>query len=205
MNRTALRLIGLLGFGAMLAQAGHLLVYQVQFGSAALAIQSQGPHAYFPTLAKTSVGVAGVGLMGALLVIGASRLLTARPNDPVASPSYLPLLSTLFTVQLSCFVAQETIESLLAGSAPASAMHLVLFGTLGQLPIAAVAALALKWIAARIETAWVSLLQEFATTTATFGWTRLILGRRDLEPQWVLAEIYPLAYVKRGPPEVIPA
>ncbi len=57
MKRPAVRLLGLLGFGALLAQAGHLIAYQLEFGAAAQAVQSQGAHAYFPGLAKTSLGL----------------------------------------------------------------------------------------------------------------------------------------------------
>ena len=43
--------VGILG-----SQAGHLLTYQLLFGSAAQHLQSSGQHAYFPLLAKTALG-----------------------------------------------------------------------------------------------------------------------------------------------------
>src|ERR1700716_3627333 len=44
--------------GAVAAQAGHLLTYQVLFGAAAQQVQSSGAHAYFPVLVKTFLGAA---------------------------------------------------------------------------------------------------------------------------------------------------
>jgi hypothetical protein len=190
----------LVGFGALLAQLGHLLVYQLQFGSAALAVQSTRAHAYFPTLVKTSLGLVAAAVLVSLLVIGAARLAAGgRVRSVAGAPSYVSLLGALFTIQLVAFGLQETIESLAAGAAVATAPHLLLVGSVGQLPVALLAALALKWLLVRFESALTELrvvlspvrMQMAPVSVAISAWYRFNLGRR------------PAAYAslaKRGPP-----
>jgi hypothetical protein len=144
----------MIGFGAVLSQLGHLLVYQLQFGSAALAVQSTGAHSYFPTLVKTSLGLGAAAVLGSLMVISIARFVgRGRGRTVAGGVSYLRLLGALFTIQLVFFALQETIESMAAGSAVASAPHLLLMGSMGQLPVAMVGALAIKWLLIRFEAA----------------------------------------------------
>ena len=204
MNRPTARLLTLLGFGALMSQAGHLLVFQIQFGSAALAVQGRGAHAYFPAFAKTSLGIVAAVILSAALVVGASRLLEGRPRQAIcAGPTYLGLLARLFSVQLAFFFAQETIEALMAGTAVPSSTHLLLFGTLGQLPVALIAALALKWLATRFETALITLRHALATTSGAAEPAELVLLRWEAVPRLALAATCPSAYVKRGPPPIL--
>jgi hypothetical protein len=136
------------------SQAGHLVAFQLRFGSAAQHLQSSGAHAYFPTLAKTMAGVLAIAFLAAIFVIGLARVLTRRSQARTSvAPSYLELLAALFTIQLAGFIAQEVGESLVAGTATGSAPDLLLWGTLGQLPVAAVAAAALRWLWTRFESA----------------------------------------------------
>ena len=58
-----------LGLAVVASQAGHLVAYQLRFGGAAQQLQSSGTHAYFPTLVKFGLGLAGLGLAGALAVL----------------------------------------------------------------------------------------------------------------------------------------
>ena len=141
-------------------QAGHLLAYQVLFGAAAYQVQSMGVHGYFPILAKTGLGLLGAIVLAALLVVGLARIVSRRDlrRDP-SGPSYLRLIAALYTIQLALFVVQETAEATFAGVPAGSIMTLLLWGTLGQLPVAAVAALALRWLAIRFEAA-VEEIQE---------------------------------------------
>jgi hypothetical protein len=160
------------GLALLGSQAGHLLAYQLRFGAVAQQVQSSGVHAYFPVLAKTTLGVIAAALLAGLFLIGMARVLTRRPAArttlprPVqgrgqgrgavstfATPSYLGVLAILFTVQLACFVGQEVGEAMVAGLPVDSAPHLVLWGTLGQLPVAALGAIALGWLARRYESA----------------------------------------------------
>ncbi len=139
--RTRIGLIALLG--AVAAQAGHLLSYQLLFGAAAQQVQSSGAHAYFATLVKTSLGAAAAITLGALLLVGLARILRGRIQRG-HSPSFMRLLAALFTIQLAIFVGQETVEAALSNGYATPIDALLLLGTLGQLPAAAFAAFALR-------------------------------------------------------------
>jgi len=205
-NRLPIRLLGLLAFGALLAQAGHLIAYQLEFGAAAQAVQSQGAHEYFPGFAKTSLGIVAAVVLTSLLLIGAARLLPGRPVV-VASrgPSYVSLLAILFTVQLAFFIAQETIESLAAGQAVPSALDLIFVGSAGQLPVAILAALALKWLAIRVDAALLALRAELAVEPSAAAPSSLVLPLPELAPVSALVGSCPTVYIKRGPPAILRA
>jgi hypothetical protein len=200
------RLLALLAFGALLAQAGHLIAYQLEFGTAAQAVQSQGAHAYFPGFAKTSLGIMAVLVIGGLLLIGLARLLPGRRVVLTSrGPSYTSLLAILFTIQLACFIAQETSESLAAGETLPSALNLIFLGTVGQLPVATVAALALKWLAIRVDAALVALRTELAVRLSVAAPSALVKPVPELAPVQALAGSCPTVYVKRGPPAILRA
>ncbi len=206
MKRPAVRLLGLFGFGALIAQAGHLLIYQLEFGAAAQAVQSQGAHGYFPIFAKTGLGVVAAAVLGSLLVIGIARLFPGRSVVVTSrGPTYISLLAALFTVQLVCFIAQETIESLAAGEAVPSALNLILLGSAGQLPVAIFAALAVKWLAVRVDAALVTLRAELAVRVATGEPISLLMPLPAPVHAPVLAASCPVAYIKRGPPAILRA
>jgi len=148
------RVAVLTGLALAGAQAGHLVAYQLRFGATAQQLQSSGAHAYFPTEVKTALGVVALALLASLLLIAvagtAARGVRVRT---VESPSYLSLLATLFTLQLTFFVAQEVAESAVAGVSVDSAATLILWGTVGQLPAAVLLAAALRWLWSRVEVA----------------------------------------------------
>jgi len=205
-KRPAVRLLGLLGFGALLAQAGHLIAYQLEFGATAQAVQSQGAHAYFPGLAKTSLGVVAAALLASLLLIGIARFFPGRPVVVTSrGPSYVSLLAVLFTFQLVSFMAQETIESLAAGEAVPSALNLILLGSAGQLPVAVIAALALKWLAVRVDAALLTIRAELAVRVADVAPDSLLVPLPALVLVSALAETCPTVYIKRGPPAILRA
>lgn len=143
--------LAVFGLGLLASQAGHLLAYQIRFGAAAQQVQSSGAHAYFPLVAKTALGAVASVLIAGLLLVGLARILSGRREQSVTGPSYLSLLAFLFSIQLTVFAAQEVAEGLIAQSPIGTAPQLLLWGTLGQLPIAIVAALALRWLATRVE------------------------------------------------------
>ena len=149
-RRAALAAIGL---GVVGSQAGHLLAYQVRFGAAAQHVQSTGAHSYFPLVARTSLGLAAAALLAGVFLVALARVLTGRRVRTDPQPSYVGLLAAMFTIQLVLFSVQEVVEAMVAGSSAGSAPQLLLWGTLGQLPVAAIAALALRWLAARVEAA----------------------------------------------------
>src|SRR5438445_4764816 len=127
------------GLGLLGSQAGHLLAYRVRFGTTAMEIQSTGAHSYFPTLARTTFGAAAAVLLAALLLVALARVLTGREVGGGSRPSYVSLLAALFTIQLAVFAAQEIGEAVVAGAPVASAPLLLLWGTIGQLPVARMA------------------------------------------------------------------
>jgi hypothetical protein len=148
------QVVALAGVGLLGSQAGHLLAFQLIFGSAAQHLQSTGSHAYFPLLAKTALGAIAAAVLAGMFVIGLSRVLSGRSGVP--KPSGMPfvqLVAALFTIQLACFITQEVVESTVSGTGSASAPSLLLWGTLGQLPIAAIAALGLRWLWTGFEAA----------------------------------------------------
>lgn len=148
--RRALILFGLALAGA---QAGHLLAYQVRFGAAAQRLQSSGSHAYFPAEVKTALGLAALALLASLLLVAVARALARGPRMRTAGPSYMNLVAALFTLQLLLFAGQEVVESIVAGVPSDSAASLMLWGTVGQLPAAALLAMALRWLWTRVEEA----------------------------------------------------
>jgi hypothetical protein len=163
-RRTALALLGV-GFAG--SQAGHLLAFQLRFGSGAQHLQSSGAHAYFPMLAKTTLGLIAAVFVGAIFLIGLARVLGGRSRIRVApAHGYLELLAALFTIQLACFIVQESGEAMAAGVAVDSAPHLLLWGTLGQLPVAAIAGIALVWLLMRFDGAVDDLRSLLAASSA---------------------------------------
>lgn len=148
------RTVAILGLALTGSQAGHLLSYQLHFGAVAQHVQSSGAHAYFPLLARTSLGIVAILLLASLSLIGLGRVLAGRSSARATSTtSFVGLLATLFTIQLACFTGQEIGEALVARAPLASPADLMLWGALGQLPVAALAATALGWIFTRFETA----------------------------------------------------
>src|SRR5712692_5116996 len=147
------KVFAVLALGLLGSQAGHLLAYQMRFGAAAQGIQSTGAHGYFPMVAKMAVGAGAAALIGGPLLVGLARILSGRRARSVSEPAFISLLAVLFSIQLAAFASQEVVESLIAGSTVGSAPDLLLWGALGQLPIAVIAALALGWVGARVEAA----------------------------------------------------
>jgi len=145
------------GAGALASQAGHLLAYSLRFGGAASQVQSSGAHEHFPALAKTGLGFLAIALVMGLLLVGFARLMAGR-LDKDSAPSCLRLLAALYTVQLAVFAGQETVEAAVGGAPASSVAVVVLWGTVGQLPVAAVATVALRWLLARVRPALVRVL-----------------------------------------------
>lgn len=190
----------LVGFGVLLSQLGHLLVYQLQFGTRAQLVQSTGAHSYFPTLVKTSLGLGAAAVLGSLLVICAARFVSrGRGRTVGGGPSYLRLLGALFTIQLAFFALQETIESMAAGSAVASAPHLLLMGSIGQLPVAIVGALALKWLLVRVEAAVTEIRVAVASIPEPISAAAVVVSVWN-HHVLVYRAITAASRAKRGPP-----
>ena len=154
---TAKRFGAVLGVGLAAAQAGHLVAFGLRYGSAAQQMQSTGPHGYFPTLARSGLGLAAAAALATAFIIATARVAGGRRVEPGSAPSFWRLVPVLYTVQLACFGVQETLEALLGGSHASSAPLLLLWGAAGQLPIAVVASVTLCWLLARLEPALAAL------------------------------------------------
>jgi hypothetical protein len=146
------------------SQAGHLVSYGLRFGAASLQLQGTGAHSYFPAIAKTGIGLAAMAVVAAMLVIGAARVIGRRRIATQTTPPLLPTLAVLFTLQLTFFGVQETAEAMLGGGRLASGSVLLLWGAAGQLPVALVAALALRWLCAHFAPALATLRRHVAGT-----------------------------------------
>jgi hypothetical protein len=201
-NRALKTAGALAAFGVVLSQLGHLLVYQLQFGSAAQTMQSTGAHSYFPALVKTSLGLAAAVLLTGLLAIGASKILARGPiATRASSPSFVRLLALLFTVQMASFGIQETLESLAANMAVASAPHILLLGAVGQLPVAILGALALKWLLVRVETAVTAIRIALSSVRISTSPVRVLVSAwPNLNRDLVLRPSAGPSLAKRGPP-----
>jgi hypothetical protein len=189
------------GVGVLASQAGHLLAYSLRFGAAATHIQSSGAHEYFPALAKTSLGLVAIALVAGLLVVGFARLLAGR-LDRDSAPSYLRLLAGLYTLQLAVFAGQETVEAAVGGAPASSAAVLVLWGTVGQLPVAMVAAAALRWLLSNLRPALsrVRVLARLAPVVQPFTGS-VALRPIPLATNVAVAEEHlAFDFSRRGPP-----
>jgi len=183
------------------SQAGHLLAYQVRFGAAAQQLQSSGAHAYFPTAVRTVLGLAAALALASLFVIGLARVLGPRTVQPGSAPAYLRLVAILYTVQLAAFAGQEVGEAMVAGLSVDSAAHLLLWGTLGQLPVALVAAAGLRWLLSRFENAVTQIRLALASTSRHVAPVAVAVSVW-INPDHNLA-LEPTAFAslaKRGPP-----
>ena len=152
MSRGRLALL-VLAAGVLGSQAGHLLAYELRFGGAAGRLQSTGVHAYFPALAKTGLGLAALALLAGLLIVGMARAVARKPIAGAPGPSFVRLLAAVYTLQLAFFAAQETAEAMLAGAQAGSAPLLLLWGAVGQLPVAIAASLAVRWLLVSVRPA----------------------------------------------------
>ncbi|HEY0829499.1 MAG TPA: hypothetical protein VGE99_00055 [Candidatus Dormibacteraeota bacterium] len=199
MSRRRFALAGL-GLGIAASQAGHLLAYILRYGAGAIQVQSGGAHAYFPATVKTGLGAAVAVALMSLLVIGFARMAAGRPIAREQAPSLLRLFAVLYTLQLACFVFQETAESAWTGAYSTSPAVLLLWGTAGQMPVALAAALALRWLAMRLGPAIAQLRLELTPLRRRFVYA---LTAPAAAPDRVLVlsdEQIASGFSRRGPP-----
>lgn len=193
----------LLGLAALSSQAGHLVAYELRFGGSAQHVQSSGAHAYYPTLAKTSLGAAAMVVLAALLVIGLARFVGGKaPARSDRGRPYLSLLAVLFTIQLGLYAGQEVVEAVVAGAPADSAAHLLLWGTLGQLPVAAAAALALRWLLVRFDSAVHEICRALSDLWREPRPVASVVIRfwRASNAALLLSHVAGASLIKRGPP-----
>jgi hypothetical protein len=139
-----------------LSQLGHLLVYLIRYGPAASFQESYGAHAYFPSVAKASAGLLGLLVLTAVALVGLARLVgskRAAGQRQAPAASLGELVAVLMPLQLAIFIGQETIELLAAGGLTGLGDVPLLWGLAGQLPLAFLAALFLRWASIAVERA----------------------------------------------------
>lgn len=192
------------GFGLLGSQAGHLLAYQVRLGAAAQQLQSSGAHTYFPGLVRASLGVAAALVLAGMFVIGLARILSGRSIQSDSTPSFLRLVAVLYTIQLACFAGQEVGEALVAGTPVSSVSNLLLWGTLGQLPVAVLAAAGLRWILVRFESAIAEIRFALAAVPKhTSSIALVVVAWGQIERNRVLRPVAGASLAKRGPPSSV--
>ena len=192
-------MLGAVGLGLVGSQAGHLLVYGLVYGPLAARVQSTGAHGYFPALAKTAFGLTAVFLLLALAALGLARVLAGRRVPVAPAPGFGRLVAMLFCLQLIFFFVQESVE-MAAGAPATSAAELLLWGSLGQLPVALLAALALRWIAVRVGPAVASLLRPMAGALQLTPHVIAVGAQRLALEAAPAFETLSLTHTRRGPP-----
>jgi len=200
-NRARLALLVLVSLAG--SQAGHLLIYQARFGAAAVAIQTQGAHSYLPLLVTTLIGVLGAAGLIALLAIASARLVVGRRLGFRAEDRWpiMDVLPLLFVLQLATYFGQESLESAVAGAQAQTPLDLLLWGPLGQLPIAMLGALALSWISIRLyAAARVLRIARAEVRPPRFERPVALDAARTVARAVILAQCSPVSFAKRGPP-----
>lgn len=144
------------------SQVGHLLAWELRHGPPLPNPPGSGVHAYVPALTTVVLGLLGAVVVAALLVVAAARVVLAgrgaAGGGTLQRPRThrLPLMdvaAALFALQLGVFLVQETAEAVWLGSSPPGVADMLLWGSLGQLPVAIVCGAALSWLGARFEAA----------------------------------------------------
>ncbi len=199
MPKRGLAVIGLALAGT---EAGHLLAYQLRFGASAFQIQSTRVHAYFPALLKTAFGAVALALISGLLIAGAARLLArGHGRRHAGGGTFIGLLAALFTAQLAMYMGQEVAEAIAGGVPPDSASNLLLWGMVGQLPVALAGAAALRWLWTHVETAASELASTARVSLPASAPSPLaVVVVRDHERVFLPAHAAGSSFVKRGPP-----
>ena len=138
------RVLLVVGLAVPLTEVGHLIGY-------GLRVPQDGAHGYFPNALQAAGALVGAGLLGALGVLILARFLAGEVSR--RKPwSFALLFSGLLFAQMGVFLVQEGLE---AHAVPVLAT--VASGLLGQQPVALLAALALRWLSARLGPAIRSL------------------------------------------------
>jgi len=132
------------------SQVGHLLASELRAGP------RTGAHGYVPALTTVALGIAGATVLAGVLAVAAAHVARTGPRAallPGSRPRLLDVSAVLFALQFALFLAQETLEAAACGAALPDIAGLLLWGCLGQLPVALVAALAVRWLGARFDAA----------------------------------------------------
>ena len=182
------------------SQAGHLIAYRLRFGDAAMQIQSTGAHEYFLSSARTGLGIAALALVGLLLVIGAGRVASGRRLKADAAWPFVSTLAGVYTIQLACYVIQETAEAMAGGGQPGSAPDLMLWGAIGQLPVALAVTIALRWLGVRVRPALAAIRVPNTLVLREIACSNLAPRLRFVTVTVASRDVLAAGFSRRGPP-----
>jgi len=206
MTRRQVCLLGAVALAFPLSQLGHQVAYLVRYGTDGLAYQSRSVHAYFPDMIKASGALLGLLALAVVLVLGAARVVRGGRSAGTAATmrrgvSCREALAFLLCIQLQLFLTQEIMEMVAAGQHVGLLDLPVLWGLVGQLPVALLAALAVSWLSGRL----VAAVRELRLARSPRRRERPVL----LVQVWVeparaalLSATAPATLGKRGPPPV---
>ncbi len=140
-DRRSGRALRFLALALPLSELGHFVAY-------GLRAPSGGAHGYFPFVLHVAGALVGAGLLAGLALVVLARLLGGAQAR--RRPWSFPLVfSALLLLQLAVFLAQEGLEARGLPGLPTLAA-----GLLAQQPVAFVAALAIRWLSARLGPAF---------------------------------------------------
>jgi len=185
------------------AQLGHYLAYRARFGDATGRYEVAGVHAYYVPLVAGLGGVLAVVVLTSLLVVAVARgaPLMRAGCRPRSSVRFLDALAATFACQLAIFLGQEAIEAAVAGHALSSPIELLLWGALGQLPAAAIAAALIVWLLTRVEAAWTAFVEGVPGPVVQPAPPAVARpSPPDRDSRLRLGSTFPSAFRRRGPP-----
>lgn len=200
-------LLGAVLLGLLLSQPGHALAYFARLGPAALAVQSQGVHAYFPALFQFTGASIGAIALATLVLIAGARLVIGRALDKTRLPGTSAglLFLVLAVVQLNVFFVQEILEGAANYSHGPDAYGMILaWGMLGQFPLSVLAAFALSWLSSPLRAA----IRVFRSPVTVSSRPAVPVALADksvpvgtiVQIALGLSQVCPAAFLKRGPP-----
>jgi hypothetical protein len=189
-----------LGTAVIGSQAGHLLAYQLRFGGAAMQVESTGAHEYFLASAKTGLGFAALALVGLFLLIGAGRVASGRRLEGDVPAPFVRTLAAVYTIQLACYVVQETAEAMAGAGGLGSAPSLMLWGAIGQLPVAFAVTIGLRWLGARVRPALAAVRMPAATSVQEFACALSAPRLRFATARAASQDVLAAGFSRRGPP-----
>jgi hypothetical protein len=196
--------------GIPLSELGHTLAYLARYGRRGLLFQTEGVHAYFPSVLQLSAGLVGLGLVVSLLLVGLGRLVLGKGvgRRQAGGQSFLDLFIVGAAVQIQIYLIQEVLEVLAAHQVLSFGLLFSIagWGLAGQLPVAMLAALALSRLSIRMEAAVESLrslcqgclhVRPPAPVVAIHVHPIYVAG------VFALACVARQALIKRGPPQLL--
>jgi hypothetical protein len=133
------RLLVVAAVAVPLSQVGHALAAYLRYGAP---LAPGRAHSYFFADLEVSVTLLGGALLAALAIVGAAKRLSGGELRGRGWPLGWLFLG-LGALQLELYLTQELVEG-------ATTVDVAVRGLAGQLPVAAVAAIAVRWLSVRL-------------------------------------------------------